>query len=45
MRLPRSEGDGVADVSFTWPRMNSISLRRGDSGYQTLFEFGYGLSY
>jgi beta-glucosidase len=54
--LPGTEGDGVADVlfgsyqptgklSFTWPRTASGSLRRGDPGYQRLFEFGYGLSY
>ena len=54
--LPGTEGDGVADVlfgtyppsgklSFTWPRSSSGSLRRGDPGYQTLYEFGYGLTY
>jgi beta-glucosidase len=54
--LPGSEGDGVADVlfgnykptgrlSFTWPKASSTSLHRGDAGYQTLFDFGYGLSY
>jgi beta-glucosidase len=54
--LPGSEGDGVADVlfgdykpvgklSFTWPKASSTSLHRGDPGYQTLFAFGYGLSY
>ena len=54
--LPGTEGDGVADVlfaqwkpsgklSFTWPRGTSTSFHRGDSGYQTLFPFGYGLSY
>ncbi|HKD05717.1 MAG TPA: glycoside hydrolase family 3 N-terminal domain-containing protein [Bryobacteraceae bacterium] len=54
--LPGSEGDGVADVlfggykpsgklSFTWPKMSSTSLHRGDAGYQTMFEFGYGLSF
>jgi beta-glucosidase len=54
--LPGSEGAGVADVlfgnykpsgklSFTWPKMSSTSLNRVDSGYQTMFEFGYGLSY
>jgi beta-glucosidase len=52
--LPGSEGDGVADVlfgdhkpsgklSFTWPRGGSTSLERGNPGYKTLFEFGYGL--
>jgi beta-glucosidase len=54
--LPGTEGDGVADVlfgkakpagklSFTWPRGSSTSFHRGDSGYETLFSFGYGLSY
>ena len=54
-RLPGSEGDGVADVlfgdykptgklSFTWPKATSTSLHRGDAGYQTMFESGYGLS-
>jgi beta-glucosidase len=54
--LPGTEGDGVADVlfgsykptgklSFTWPKATSSSLHRGDSGYEKLFEFGYGLSY
>jgi beta-glucosidase len=54
--LPGTEGDGVADVlfeaykpkgklSFTWPKATSTSLHLGDSGYQKLFEFGYGLSY
>ena len=53
--LPGSEGDGVADVlfgnskptgklSFTWPRGDSTSLQRSDSGYKTLFALGYGLS-
>jgi len=53
--LPGSEGDGVADVlfgnykptgklSFTWPKGSSTTLHRGDPGYQTLFEFGTGLS-
>jgi beta-glucosidase len=53
--LPGSEGDGVADVlfgdykptgklSFTWPKATSTSLHRGDAGYQTMFESGYGLS-
>jgi beta-glucosidase len=54
--LPGSEGQGVADVlfgdykptgklSFTWPRGDSTSLKRGDAGYQTLFPLGHGLSY
>jgi beta-glucosidase len=53
--LPGTEGDGVADVlfgdfkptgklSFTWPKASSASLHRGDAGYQTLFEFGFGLT-
>jgi beta-glucosidase len=54
--LPGSEGGGVTDVlfgdykpsgklSFTWPKASSTSLHRGDAGYQTLFEFGYGLNW
>jgi beta-glucosidase len=54
--LPGSEGEGVADVlfgdykpvgklSFTWPKASSTTLHRGDPGYQTLFELGYGLKY
>ena len=54
--LPGSEGDGVADVlfgtykptgklSFTWPKASSTTLHRGDAGYETLFDFGTGLSY
>ena len=54
--LPGTEGDGVADVLFgsykptgklayTWPKASSASLHRGDAGYETLFPFGYGLTY
>lgn len=54
--LPGTEGGGVADVllgdykptgklSFTWPRGDSTSMHRGDSGYKTLYAFGHGLSY
>jgi beta-glucosidase len=54
--LPGTEGDGVADVlfgsykptgklSFSWPKGNSTSFHIGDSGYRTLFDFGYGLTY
>jgi len=54
--LPGSEGHGVADVlfgdykptgklSFTWPRGDSTSLKRGDAGHQTLYALGHGLSY
>ncbi len=53
--LPGTEGDGVADVlfgdhkatgklSFTWPRADSTSLERGNSGYKTLYAFGHGLA-
>ena len=54
--LPGTEGDGVADVlfgkgspagklSFTWPKGSSTSFHLGDPGYETLFPFGYGLSW
>jgi beta-glucosidase len=55
--LPGSEGGGVADVlfgkadfkgklSFSWPkRADQFSLNVGDSGYDPLFAYGYGLSY
>jgi beta-glucosidase len=54
--LPGSEGDGVADVltgawkptgklSFTWPKGSSTSFHLGDKGYETLFPFGFGLTY
>jgi beta-glucosidase len=54
--LPGTEGDGVADVlfgaykptgklSFTWPRAGITSYHLGDSGYQTSFPFGFGLTF
>jgi beta-glucosidase len=55
--LPGSEGQGVADVlfgdakpsgklSFSWPRtMEQVPIRVGDSPYDPLYAFGYGLSY
>lgn len=55
--LPGTEGEGIADVifgdypftgklSFTWPRnMNQIPINYGDSTYDPLFPFGYGLTY
>jgi len=55
--LPGSEGKGVTDVIFgdynptgrlsvTWPRtMEQIPINFGDSDYDPLFEYGYGLSY
>ena len=54
--LPGSEGEGVTDVllgtykptgklAFTWPKETSTTLHRGAQGYQTLFAFGFGLSY
>ena len=55
--LPGSEGKGVADVIFgdynptgrlsvTWPRnMEQIPINFGDSNYDPLFEYGFGLSY
>jgi beta-glucosidase len=55
--LPGTEGQGVADVlfgdykptgklSFTWPRsIEQVPINIGDSDYNPLFEFGYGLMY
>ena len=55
--LPGTEGRGVTDVlfgdykptgklSFTWPRsMDQLPINVGDSNYDPLFKFGYGLSY
>ncbi|MBN2591259.1 MAG: glycoside hydrolase family 3 C-terminal domain-containing protein [Sedimentisphaerales bacterium] len=54
---PGTEGQGVADVlfgdykptgklSFTWPKsMDQIPINVGDSDYDPLYEFGFGLSY
>jgi beta-glucosidase len=54
--LPGTEGDGVADVlfgahkptgklSFTWPRAGCVTYHIGERGYETLFPFGFGLTY
>lgn len=55
--LPGTEGQGVADVlfgdykptgklSFSWPRsMAQIPINFGDSNYDPLFKYGFGLSY
>tara|TARA_B100001094_G_scaffold46702_2_gene41902 strand:+ start:2046 stop:3878 length:1833 start_codon:yes stop_codon:yes gene_type:complete len=55
--LPGSEGKGISDVIFgdynftgklsmTWPKsMNQIPINYGDSNYDPLFQFGFGLSY
>jgi beta-glucosidase len=55
--LPGTEGQGVADVLFgdydftgklpcTWPRdMGQIPINVGDSSYNPLFEYGFGLGY
>jgi len=55
--LPGTEGAGVADVlfgdyaptgklSYTWPvSTTQIPINIGDSEYDPLFEFGFGLSY
>jgi beta-glucosidase len=55
--LPGSEGAGVADVlfgeyqptgklSFTWPRsMAQLPINVGDTVYDPLFAYGYGLTY
>jgi len=53
--LPGTEGQGVADVlfgdfgftgklSFSWPtQMSQIPINVGDSNYNPLFPFGYGI--
>jgi beta-glucosidase len=55
--LPGSEGAGVTDVllgdhpatgklSHSWPRdMGQVPINLGDSGYDPLFQYGFGLSY
>lgn len=55
--LPGSEGIGLADVLFgdynptgklsiTWPRSNAqLPINFGDTDYDPLFEYGFGLSY
>jgi beta-glucosidase len=55
--LPGSEGQGVADVLFgdhrptgklshSWPRsMAQVPLNVGDTPYDPLFRYGYGLTY
>ena len=54
--LPGSEGEGVAEVlfgeynfmgrlSFSWPRHAEQVLNVGDTKYDPLFSFGFGLSY
>lgn len=55
--LPGTEGQGIADVlfgdvnftgklSFTWPKdMDQIPINLGDTIYEPLFPYGYGLTY
>jgi beta-glucosidase len=55
--LPGTEGNGVADVLFgdynftgklphTWPRtISQVPINNGDSTYDPLFPYGYGLRY
>lgn len=55
--LPGTEGQGISDIlfgdykptgklSFTWPRsMTQLPINKGDTDYDPLFPFGYGLSY
>lgn len=55
--LPGTEGQGVADVLFgdynptgrlthSWPKsMGDIPINYGDTQYDPLFEYGYGLQY
>lgn len=53
--LPGSEGDGVADMlfgehqfqgklSFTWPNSTHPTMNKGDSPYEALFPYGFGLT-
>jgi len=55
--LPGTEGQGVADVlfgnykpsgklPFSWPRSNNqLPINVGDSPYDPLFKYGFGMSY
>jgi beta-glucosidase len=54
--LPGTEGDGVADVlfgaqkptgklSYTWPRAGCLTYHINERGHETLFPFGFGLTY
>ncbi|MBN1765314.1 MAG: glycoside hydrolase family 3 C-terminal domain-containing protein [Sedimentisphaerales bacterium] len=55
--LPGTEGNGIADVLFgdydftgklphSWPRnVTQIPINIGDSSYDPLFEYGFGLDY
>jgi beta-glucosidase len=55
--LPGSEGQGIAEVlfgehnfsgklGFSWPRdVDQIPINVGDSEYDPLYEYGYGLTY
>jgi beta-glucosidase len=55
--LPGTEGNGIADVLFgdynftgklshSWPEsMDQIPINIGDSNYDPLFEYGFGLTY
>jgi beta-glucosidase len=55
--LPGTEGQGVADVlfgdykptgklPFSWPRsMEQIPINVGDTKYDPLFAYGFGLTY
>jgi beta-glucosidase len=55
--LPGTEGDGIADVLFgdaspsgtlshSWPRsMSQIPMNAGDTPYDPLFPYGFGLGY
>jgi beta-glucosidase len=55
--LPGTEGQGIADVLFgdynftgklshSWPRdMNQIPINYGDTNYDPLFSYGFGLTY
>ncbi|HEX7419212.1 MAG TPA: glycoside hydrolase family 3 N-terminal domain-containing protein [Thermoanaerobaculia bacterium] len=54
--LPGTEGAGIADVlfgahdfhgklSFSWPKLPTQIVNRGDDPYDPLFAFGYGLTF
>lgn len=54
--LPGSEGQGISDVlfgdyhftgklSFSWPQLSQPVVNNGDTDYNPLFPYGFGLTY